>query len=624
MTRSLLNLGILAHVDAGKTTLTERLLYAAGAIDAPGSVDAGTTRTDTLELERRRGITIKAGVVSFAVGESTVNLIDTPGHPDFIAEVERALAVLDGVVLVVSAVEGVQPQTRVLWRALRRLELPTLFFVNKTDRRGADVARTVAAIRERLTPAAALLDEGLLGELAERDDELLAAYVDGTRVPDERLQAALAAQTRAGAFHPAFAGSALKGDGVEELLQGIAELLPPAPGDPEAPLSASVFKIERGRAGEKVAYARLHDGTLRIRDRFGARRVTGLTAFGRDGESRRQSAEAGEIAKLWGLSELRIGDVLGEPPLRRASSGFAAPTLETVVAPRDPDDAHALSVALGELAEQDPLIELRRDGGVLAVSLYGEVQQEVLDATLADDYGLAVEFRDSTILHVERPRMSGEAVEVLNTPSNPFSATVGLRVDPAPEDTGVEFRLEVATRRLPLYVFRSRELFVESMSRYVREALRHGRYGWAVTDCVVTMTACEYSSADGPPSKRGPLSMPGDYEGLTPLVLRQALERSGTVVCEPILQAALELPADALGPILRLLAKLGAASEPPAVHGRLASVEALVPAARIQELRRQLPGLTAGEGVVETAFAGYRPVEGPAPRRRPGAAAESP
>jgi len=139
VSRSSLNLGILAHVDAGKTTLTERLLYDAGVIAAPGSVDRGTTQTDTLALERERGITIKSAGVSFPIDEVTVNLIDTPGHPDFIAEVERVLDVLDGVVLVVSAVEGVQAQTLVLMRALQRLEIPTVFFVNKTDRAGADV-----------------------------------------------------------------------------------------------------------------------------------------------------------------------------------------------------------------------------------------------------------------------------------------------------------------------------------------------------------------------------------------------------------------------------------------------------------------------------------------------------
>ena len=153
MLRRTLNLGIVAHVDAGKTTLTERLLHAAGVIDEVGSVDKGTTQTDFLPLEQQRGITIRAAVVSFELGGLTVNLIDTPGHPDFIAEVERVLSVLDGAVLVVSAVEGVQPQTRVLMRALRRLRIPTVLVVNKLDRAGAAFDRVVRDIAERLTPA---------------------------------------------------------------------------------------------------------------------------------------------------------------------------------------------------------------------------------------------------------------------------------------------------------------------------------------------------------------------------------------------------------------------------------------------------------------------------------------
>ena len=196
-----LNLGILAHVDAGKTSLTERLLYAAGVIDEPGSVDDGNTQTDSLALERRRGITIKSAVVSFAIDDVTVNLIDTPGHPDFIAEVERALAVLDGAVLVVSAVEGVQAQTRVLMRTLQRLRIPTLLFVNKIDRAGAQDERTLRAVAEKLSPAIvamgsvdalgtraarfaphAAADRAFTARLAEvladHDEALLAAYVD--------------------------------------------------------------------------------------------------------------------------------------------------------------------------------------------------------------------------------------------------------------------------------------------------------------------------------------------------------------------------------------------------------------------------------------------------------------
>src|SRR5271165_3619659 len=255
MSQKTLNLGILAHVDAGKTTLTERLLYAAGVIDQPGSVDAGTTQTDSLALERQRGITIKSAVTSFPIGDVSVNLIDTPGHPDFIAEVERVLSALDGAVLVISAVESVQPQTRILMRTLQRLRIPTLLFVNKIDRPGADTGRVLQAISERLNLTSIAMgsvrflgtrhagfspstagDAGfrarLTEVLAERDDSILAAYVeDEEGVPYRRLRGELAAQTMRAVVHPVFFGSAITGAGIGPLMAGIAELLPAAAGD---------------------------------------------------------------------------------------------------------------------------------------------------------------------------------------------------------------------------------------------------------------------------------------------------------------------------------------------------------------------------------------------------------
>src|SRR5438045_6286269 len=242
MPQRTLNLGILAHVDAGKTTLTERLLYEAGAIDAIGSVDAGTTQTDSLALERQRGITIKSAVASFALHDVHVNLIDTPGHPDFIAEVERVLNVLDGAVLVISAVEGVQPQTHILMRALQRGRIPTVLFVNKIDRAGADDERVLHAISQRLTSEIVALgaarDPGTRGAtftpygaedagfrnrlaelLAERDERLLAAYVeDDSGISYRRLRDALATQTKRALVHPVFFGSAVTGAGVESLM----------------------------------------------------------------------------------------------------------------------------------------------------------------------------------------------------------------------------------------------------------------------------------------------------------------------------------------------------------------------------------------------------------------------
>src|ERR1700694_3285231 len=199
-----LNLGILAHVDAVKTPLTERLLFAAGVIDEFGSVDDGSTQTDSLALERQRGITIKSAVVSFVIGDVTVNLIDTPGHPDFIAEVERVLSVLDGAVLVISAVEGVQAQTRVLMRALQRLHIPTVIFVNKIDRGGAQDDAVLQGISEKLTPA--IIAMGAPRDLGTRRADF---------TPFGAADSDLASQTQEGLVHPVFFGSAITGAGVD-------------------------------------------------------------------------------------------------------------------------------------------------------------------------------------------------------------------------------------------------------------------------------------------------------------------------------------------------------------------------------------------------------------------------
>src|SRR6266568_783181 len=310
----MLNLGILAHVDAGKTSLTERLLYTAGVIDEVGSVDDGSTQTDSLELERQRGLTIKSAVVSFAIGDIAVNLIDTPGHPDFIAEVERVLNVLDGAVLVISAVEGVQAQTRVLKRTLQRLRIPTLIFVNKIDRAGAQYERVLRTISKKLTAAIIPMGSGsglgtrgavatpyaaadadftsrLVELLADHDDALLAAYVeDETTVSYRQLRCQLTAQTRQALVHPVFFGSAITGAGVDPLLAGIEELLPAAEGDAEGPVSGIVFKVERGPAEEKI---------------------TAIGVFDRGSAVQRASVAAGQIGKLWGLGDIQIGDTIG-------------------------------------------------------------------------------------------------------------------------------------------------------------------------------------------------------------------------------------------------------------------------------------------------------------------------
>jgi ribosomal protection tetracycline resistance protein len=637
-----LNLGIVAHVDAGKTTLTERLLYEAGVIDEIGSVDAGTTQTDSLTLERERGITIKSAVTSFALGEVHVNLIDTPGHPDFIAEVERVLSVLDGAVLVISAVEGVQPQTRILMRALQRLRIPTLLFVNKIDRAGAGEERVLRAISERLGASIApmstpgelgtrdafvkpVVDDSALHEvLAENDEALLESFVDdGSSVPQARLLEELASQTQEVLVHPVFFGSALTGAGVEPLMGGIAELLPSAAGDPDAPLSASVFKIERAPNGEKVAYVRMFSGTIRTRDRlsFGSGledKVTGIAVFERGPAVQRPSVAAGAVAKLWGLADVQIGDRIGEAGAAAMRPQFPPPTLESVVVANNEDDRPRLRVALAQLAEQDPLINVQQNEVLQedSVSLYGDVQKEVIQATLESDYGVEVTFQEPTPIHIERPLGSGESVEVLHAETNPFLATIGLRIDPAPSDSGIEFRIDVDPLSAPLYVYKTLESFANHMGRYVRETLREGLYGWQVTDCIVTMTRCAYSVPDGPPSRRGPLSKPADFRKLTPIVLMQALEQARTTVCEPVVRTRLEVPAESIGTVLAAVGQRGAPAEMQSLRGDLATVDAVLSIVSAQDLQRQLSRLTSGEGVLESSFLGYEPVTGDPPTRR--------
>jgi ribosomal protection tetracycline resistance protein len=644
-----LNLGILAHVDAGKTSLTERLLYEAGVIRDVGSVDAGTTQTDSLALERARGITIRSAVTSFALADIHVNLIDTPGHPDFIAEVERVLGVLDGAVLVISAVEGVQPQTRILMRALQRLRIPTLIFINKIDRAGADDERVLEAVSRRLTtdgvqmgtarrlgtrdarfrssgPEDSDFRARLTAALAENDERILAAYVnDESPVPYADLRAELAAQTRRAAVYPIFFGSAMTGEGVEPLMTGIAELLPASEGDPDDPTAASVFKIERGSNGEKIALVRLFSGTIRTRDRlqFGPDRegkVTALAVFDRGPAVRRSSASAGAVAKLWGLADIQVGDAIGDADGTRPQ--FPPPTLESVVVSRDRRDRGRLREALTQLAEQDPLIDVRQDDArqEMSVSLYGDVQKEVIEATLASDYGIEVTFREATTIHIERLVGTGTAFEVLYaktktnvtgksspTSSNPFPATLGLRVAPALRGVGIEFRLDVDVRLVPLYIFKTVGAFIDHMGEYIRDALQEGLFGWQVTDCTVTLTDCGY---------RAPGTTAGDFRRLTPLVLMRALERAGTTTCEPMLRVRLELPTPTIGAVAADLARIGVAFETLSTDRGLSVVQAVLPAGRAQSLQRELPGLTGGEGVLESSFAGYRPVTGPQPTRR--------
>ncbi|MBB5936357.1 GTP-binding protein [Streptomyces zagrosensis] len=703
-----LNIGILAHVDAGKTSLTERLLFDAGSTERLGSVDAGDTQTDTDAIERQRGITVRTAVAPFMAGGLQVNVIDTPGHPDFIAEVERALSVLDAAVLVLSAVEGVQPQARVLMKTLRALRLPTLLFVNKIDRSGARESELLADIRRKLSPHTVAVNEvrnvgtpsarvrprsltspaiaaHLTEVLAEQDEALLAQWVEGGRTPSpEALRSALAAQTAAGLLHPLYFGSALTGQGADALVEGICRLLP-APHGPRSrnEMRGTVFAIERDSGGAKVCYVRMRAGTLRrgqqvalyraapdgvvaeqpgritalevvrpervpaapdapdVPDRSGASDASGELAIveepivtgerlagGRDasaGQFRARDMAGGDIARVWGLAQARVGDRVGRP----AASGeqaalvpdlprFPPPGLESVVVPRDPGRGPQLHAALTTLADQDPLIGARTaPGRGTTVLLYGEVQKEVIAATLHRDFGIDADFEPSRVRCVERPVGRAEAYEGMDEPGGHlFWASIGLRVEPGAPGSGVGYRLGVELGSLPLAFHRAIEVSV-------REALEQGLYGWPVTDCVVTLYRSGFSSV---------MSTAADFRKLTSLVLLPALAGAGCQVYEPYHAFELEVPPVVLSAVLGVLSGLGAEVTESAPSGAPTSgagagtgsqsvdagqwcVRGALPARQVSAIQRRLPGLTGGEGVWWSRPSGDRAVTGVIPRR---------
>lgn len=423
-------------------------------------------------------------------------------------------------------------------------------------------------------------------------------------------------------MHPVYFGSAITGAGVEVLLHELGGLLPAAGQDAGGPVSGRVFKVGRGPAGDKIAYVRLFSGAIATRDRvrFGHDRdgkVTAISVFADGAAVRRDEVTAGQIAMLSGLAEIRIGDVIGTAPGEADQHYFAPPTLETALVARDPGGKPRLHAAITEIAEQDPLINVRQDDirQEIYVSLYGEVQKQVMEATLATEYGVEVGFRETTPICVERPLRTGTAEEILYAPGNPFLATLGIRIDPAPAGTGTAVRLEIGHQSVPLCIYKNMENFAAAMEQYITRTLRQGLYGWQVTDCRVSLIRSQYSVPDGPPSVRGPLSGPQDFRKLTPLVVMAALKRAGTVVCEPVHHFRLETPADTLTGLLPVLARLHAVPAVAATRDSWCTLEGDIPVTRVHELRQQIPPLTRGEGVMESSFDRYEPVRGPVPTR---------
>ncbi|OUB42928.1 elongation factor G [Bacillus thuringiensis] len=624
-----INIGIVAHVDAGKTSLTERILYETNVIKEIGRVDSGNTQTDSMELERQRGITIKASVVSFFIDDVKVNVIDTPGHADFIAEVERSFRVLDGAILVISAVEGVQAQTKILMRTLQKLNIPTILFVNKIDRSGANTEKVMKQIKEVLSneafPFYSVLNEGTkeariieyksyddcMELLAPFNESLLESYVNNEIIPDALLRKELEKQIQKANVYPIFFGSAMTGMGVTELLENISAFLPANSSSQDEELAGVVFKIERESSGEKIAYVRVFSGSLLVRKYVTIQRseslphkekIKKMCLFHNGNAVQTTTVPNGEFCKVWGLNDIKIGDIIGERTDYIKDIHFAEPQMEAAIDAVPKERSHDLYAALMELCEEDPLIKVWKDDvhNELYIRLFGEVQKEVIETTLFEKYNLQVTFSNTRVVCIEKPIGLGNSVEVMDEKENPFYATVGFKVEGGELNSGVTYHLGVELGSLPL-------AFHKAIEDTVFQTLKQGLYGWEVTDIIVTLTHIGYAS---------PVTTASDFRNLTPIVLMDALKQAETHVYEPINEFELTVPEHAISTAMYKLAAVPATFAEPIFHYNSYQLTGSLPVAKTESFKRILHSFTEGEGIFTTKPAGFTKLMAPFPTRK--------
>ncbi len=604
------NIGIFAHVDAGKTTLSEQLLAHAGAIRTKGSVDSGTAHTDTLPVERRRGISVKASCVSFHHRDVQINLIDTPGHVDFSAEVERSLWALDAAILVVCAVEGVQPQTEVLFSALQGQNIPVIFFLNKVDRVGADPERVVGQIKRLLTKAAVFLsDPDAVTELiCDRDDILFERYLSGETFGEDFLRLRLAELTKNAQAYPVLCGSALRDEGVLPLMDAIVEFFP-AP-DAADGLCGVVFAAQHDRNLGRGVWIRLFGGVLTNRmpmdipagidPILGEKTVQAkISQIFDSAGAPVGTLGAGDIGVVYGLGDIPIGHVIGKAdqlPRRVEPGHLRTPLITVQVMPEKPEQMQALHQACTVLSGEDPLLQVQyiRTLGELHLQVMGSIQLEVLQEVLKTRFDLSVTFTPPAIIYKETVSQSCEGYVAYLEPE-PCWAILRFRIDPAPRGSGVTFSSEVPVRKVKAH-------YQNQVAQAIPLALSQGRLGWQVTDVNITLI-------DGGDHQFH--THPLDFIVATPMAIQDGLRNGGSTLLEPILDVRFLLPPESVGRVISDVSVMRGEVLDSFSDGERMILNARIPVQSSLDYSITLASFTGGRGAMSARLHGYRecPIE---------------
>lgn len=587
--------GILAHVDAGKTTLSESILYLTGNIRKLGRVDHGDAFLDNYELERSRGITIFSKQAVFDLGEMSVTLLDTPGHVDFSAEMERTLQVLDYAVLVINGADGVQGHTRTLWKLLRMYRIPVFLFVNKMDQAGTDQKKIMDELHRSLDEGCVVFhapefDRASYFENAAMcDEDALEEYLNDGEIKDETI----ASMIKKRKIYPCYFGSALKVHGVEELLNGMEKYmrLPEKREKSQNAFGARVYKISRDAQGNRLTHLKVTSGKLVVKDSLTEEeKINQIRVYSGEKYEMVKEAAPGMICAVTGLSRTYAGEGLGIE--KESERPVLEPVLNYQIQLPEGCDIHKMLGNLRQLEEEDPLLHIvwNEELGEIYAQLMGEVQIEILQSLIKERFGVSVTFGTGNIVYKETIRTTVEGVGHYE-PLRHY-AEVHLIMEPGETGSGLVFDSccseDVLDRNW-------QRLIITHLEEKVHRGVLVGA---AITDMKITLAAgrAHLKHTEG-----------GDFRQSTYRALRQGLMQAESILLEPYYNFCLEVPSEMIGRAMTDIQRMSGESDPPQTEGEMTLLSGKVPVSEIRDYQREVAGYTRGMGRLSLEFKGYEP-----------------
>lgn len=630
------NTGILAHVDSGKTTLTEQLLFLTGAIRNAGSVDSGTTATDSLSVEKQRGISVRTATATTKWKDVTINIIDTPGHIDFAGEVERALSALDYAVVIVSAVEGVRAHTENILKSLDAANLPRLIFINKVDRAGAYVSKVIKELKSISSQTHIILsdienegtenctvyltDEKSFCEratetLADISDEAAEIFLSDDVLAKEKADEIIRKEIADCRLTPVVFGSAKYGVGVKELADILIEYMPDSTRRATDNLCGIIFKIEHDKSLGKISHIRLFGGEISNRDEVELfapqknqiaqsdaveieeskkikEKVSQIKKFCGAKSTDTGIIRSGDVAAVCGLPSAKNGFYIGTP-MKTEDANLVNPFLRVRVTPADSDPLKipVLAAALNELSDEEPYMNAKWENGQkeITISTTGRIQLEVLSNLLKERYNLTADFSPPTVIYKETPTKAGTGLARYTMPK-PCWAVVEFNIEPMPRGYGVSYHGKLPNNQC---FYRYQSHIRTSFGR----CLEQGLYGWEVTDFRCTLVGGEHHTIH---------THPLDFFVCTPMAFMNGLTQTGSTILEPLLRIRVVAPEDFQGKIFSEIVKMGGEYDTPVIRAGIVTIEAVVPVATSMTFPEKLAALTSGKAVLSQVFHGYR------------------